>query len=121
MNPQPPEYIGHIYALVLFCVAAYYFLINATAQDKEHIDLDKFIIGYFEDSEKSNTNITINNGSQTQQNYALETSKLYLDCIDALCSLGMKKSEAKKITKSIFNTTNPPESIQQFLMIALRK
>lgn len=48
-----------------------------------------------------------------------EADQLYFDCIDALYALGVKKNEAKKITKQIF-TSSKPNTIQDFLMVALR-
>ena len=53
---------------------------------------------------------------------SFESQQLYVDCIDALIALGMKKKEAKAKAKFIFSTMNPqPSTVEDFLMIALRK
>lgn len=50
-----------------------------------------------------------------------ESQQLYLDCIDALYTLGYKKSDAKKKAHLVFSTFDPqPATVQDFLMIALK-
>jgi hypothetical protein len=114
MNQQPPEYVGSIFA-TLFCVGVAYYAIKEFLSGK-HIDLhnlDMVTLGYVEE------NPIIIQQVETKNNF--ESQQLYLDCIDALHALGMKKSEAKKKAKLIFKTHNPqPESVQAFLMLALK-
>lgn len=114
MNPQPEPYVGNLVAFVLFCMVVYFFWKNYNTSNN-HIDFDKFTLGYIEESTP-----TINIINQSKPNF--EDQPIYTDCIDALHALGMKKSEAKRKTKQIFSSLdNPPSSIQDFLMIALKK
>lgn len=66
------------------------------------------------------------NSSKTNQpkknKSVFEMQQLHIDCVDALYALGMKKSESKKRMQQIFGSmNNPPKTVQDFLMIALRK
>lgn len=114
MNPQPPESLGQLVAL-LFSLLVIYYAIKAYYNNPPiHIN-DLYTIGYVEESK----NPSIINVVTNKPNF--ESQQIYIDCIDALYSLGMKKSEAKRKTKEIFSSMdNPPSSIQEFLMIALR-
>jgi hypothetical protein len=116
MNPQPQPYIGNFIAFIFICVFFYHAFksyISGAAINLNEIDL--ITVGYVEPSD----NITIVNVDNTSNNF--ESQQLYIDCIDALYTLGMKKSEAKKRAKMIFSTTNPqPKTVQDFLILALR-
>lgn len=117
MNPQPPEHIGNIVALILLLGIAYFaFKEYRSCSTKSSSLSDLFTIGYLEDSQ-STINI-VNTVHTTKPNF--ESTQLYNDCIEALHALGMKKSEAKKRAKKIF-TISEPNSIQDFLMMALKK
>ena len=114
MNPQPPIYIGQLCA-TLFVIGLIYHVIKAYHQTTTPINYDLFQIGYIEDSP---INIVVD--KSTSNNF--ESHQLYLDCIDALHALGMKKSIAKKKAKEVFTAmqNDPPKNVQDFLMIALR-
>ena len=120
MNPQPEPYIGHIFATIFLLMVVYYFF-KQVFSNKEPIHLDDlFPIGYIEDSHNMTVNIK-NKIVKEAIKPSFESQQLYLDCIDALHSLGIKKTEAKKRAKEIFSSSpNPPNSIQDFLMIAMR-
>jgi hypothetical protein len=112
MNPQPDPSIGIIFAFVVMCGIVYY-AYKAFVYGP-HINLrdDLFTIGYVE---ANNINVRVHHKPVVAQN-----TQLYMDCIESLHSLGMKKSEAKRITKSIFENHNPT-NVQEFLVLALRK
>lgn len=116
MNPQPEPYVGNVVALIIFGMFIYYFLKAYHSQEPSQKIGDLFTIGYIEESTPT---ININN---TVQAIDAETQPLYNDCIEALHAIGMKKSEAKKKARQIFLTSNPkPTTIQEFLMLALKK
>lgn len=111
MNQQPEPYVGTIVSILLFILFVYHFIksYNSCSQDIRLNDL--FTIGYIEDKPIQIVNVKNN----------LVNNQLYNDCIDALHALGMKKSEAKRKAKFIFDNVNPaPENVQDFLMIALK-
>jgi hypothetical protein len=111
MNPQPSEYVGHLCALAFIGVFLFYAYQAYT--EGRTIDLKNFdyvTIGYVEEPVKCATVASF------------ESQQLYLDCIEALYTLGFKKSEAKKKAKLIFSSIDPqPSSVQEFLSIALKK
>lgn len=116
MNPQPEPYIGNIFATLFACLFIYYTL-KALNQRVAHNDL--FVIGYVEDSNNIINNFHVTN---VEKRMDPELQKLYNDCIEALRALGMKKSEATRKTKQVFENSDPvPQNVQDFLMIALRK
>lgn len=124
MNPQPPEYVGHIFALFFGALCVYYFIKGLNDPNNIIKPFDRYTIGYFD--EPNYTTINIKNKTVKEVIKAskpnFESQQLYIDCIDALCAIGMKKMEAKKRAKEIFSSmSNPPASIQDFLMIALRQ
>lgn len=112
---HPFEFIGNAVAVLMFLIMCVYAIISYMDGNTIRIsDLDKVTLGYFDDP----TPVII---TQTNTNN-FESQQLYLDCIEALKSLGMKKAEAKKKAKDIFQNHSPqPTSIEAFLMIALRK
>lgn len=118
MNPQPEPYIGQLVALV-FALGVLYFTFKAY-HSGEHINMpsDLFTIGYFEESQNVPIVKII---QQEQRKVSPESNPIYTDCVDALRALGMKKSEAVRRAKDIFTSLdNPPRTVQDFLMIALR-
>lgn len=119
MNPQPPPYIGNIFAFIFGCLMFYYFVKAYSSKETKSLDLELFTIGYLEEPKTSTINITNNIVKQSKPNF--ETQQLFIDCVDALVALGIKKTEAKKRTKQIFSSHKPPTSIQDFLMIAMSK
>jgi hypothetical protein len=143
MNPQPPEYIGNLFAFLFICVAVFYFIKGMLSGNT--INYDHFVIGYLDDEDnKSNTTYVINNTTNNKtfkqtkntpsvdqgvrvshrpmsQKQLVESNTLIQDCIEALCALGMKKTEAKKRALSIFNSSCPPVSVEEFLLLALKK
>ncbi len=116
MNPQPEPYIGNLFATLFGCLFIYY----AIKAYYEHSPInDLFTIGYIEESGQIVNNINYTNVSTKA---SLESQQLYIDCVEALRALGMKKTQATKITKQVFSTTHPlPQTVQEFLLIALRK
>lgn len=98
-------FLGLIY---FYAIKAY----NAGKTINLH-NIDLVTVGYLEDQP------IIQQVVATKPSF--ESQQLYVDCIEALHSLGMKKSEAKRKAKFIFSTmSSPPSSIQEFLMIALK-
>jgi flagellar biogenesis protein FliO len=115
MNPQPEEYVGKLLALmaiVVFLSYAYKTFIYGPHMKFEN---DLFTLGYVEPND---LNVVVNQSSPAKM--SIEKTQLYLDCVDALHAIGMKKSQAKTRAKEIFEEHNPT-SIQEFLMIALKK
>jgi hypothetical protein len=113
MNPQPEPYVGHLLALV-FGFMFLYFAFKSYHSHNTSKPSDLFTIGYIEES----TNVP---EQQEQKKVSAEDNPIYADCVDALKALGMKKTDAIKQAKDIFtNFDNPPRSVQDFLMIALR-
>jgi len=131
MNPQPPEYIGHIFAFVFIMLCIIYFIKGLNDPNNVIRPFDRYTIGYFDEPNYTTINIknkTVKEAAKTVKEAAktakpsFESQQLYIDCIDALCAIGMKKTEAKKRAKDIFSSmSNPPTTIQDFLMIALRQ
>jgi hypothetical protein len=124
MNPQPPEYIGHIFAFIFIMLCIVYFIKGLNDPNNVIKPFDRYTIGYFDEANYTTINIknkTVKEAAKTAKpNF--ESQQLYIDCIDALCAIGMKKTEAKKRAKDIFSSmNNPPTTIQDFLMIALRQ
>lgn len=115
MNPQPTPFVGQLLALMVIVYAIYHF-VKAFNDPNCHIDmshLDYFKMGYVENSPVYLIDNTKKN------NFA--STQLFKDCVSALSALGSKKTEAKKIATQIFTNHDPqPQSVQDFLMIALR-
>lgn len=119
MNPQPEPYIGNIVALIFFGMLVYFFFQAKKEGKTINID-DLFTIGYIEDPTPTTT-VNVQNKIVKKSKPNFESQQLYIDCIDALHAIGFKKMDAKKRAKQIFSSmTNPPNSVQDFLMIALR-
>lgn len=118
MNQQPQEYVGNLFAFIFICLFAYHAIksyINGNAINLKELDL--ITLGYVQESDGNKTNTVESKSNKIK----LESQQLYIDCVEALYSLGMKKSEAKKRTKDIFTNTDPqPANVQQFIILALR-
>lgn len=121
MNPQPDPIVGHIVAAFIVLMTLVY-TIKAFLENKTLQFNDNFVIGYIESDpiivneihEHKTKKVIVNSKP------SFESQQLYLDCIDALVALGMKKREARNKAKFVFSTMNPqPQSIQEFLVIAL--
>ena len=113
MNPQPNQFIGHIFAAMVIVSVLYHFL-KAFNDPSKHIhikDMDLLTVGYVENSPVYVINNKKNSFASTQ---------LFKDCVDALGALGMRKTEAKNIATRIFNEGTPTD-VQEFLIKALRK
>jgi hypothetical protein len=121
MNPQPPIYVGQLVAVIFGVLFLFYFFKEFFNHSNQNTNQDLFTLGYIEESNNVIVNVK-NKIIKEQAKPSFESQQLYIDCIDALHSIGMKKTEAKKLAKEIFSSSsNPPTSIQDFLMIALRK
>jgi hypothetical protein len=139
MNPQPDPIVGNFVALIIIVLVAFYtYKAYLTGKSIDLNKLDNFVIGYIE-AEPTTRVVekhfqTINNPVKVVKEKteivrvetvidtkpSFESQQLYVDCIDALYALGMKKNEAKKKAKFIFSTMNPaPATIQEFLIIAM--
>jgi hypothetical protein len=128
MNPQPSPIVGELCAFIMICLTAFY-TYKAFMEGKS-IDLNKldmFTIGYIEETSPV-THVVEKHFHKTKTKRVVETKpsfesqQFYVDCIDALVALGMKKKDAKSRAEFIFSTMNPqPSSIQDFLMIALKQ
>lgn len=120
MNPQPPEYISRLFSFGFVLVCAYYvYRAYVSGYTISLNDFNYINLGYVEDSP---SNHIINQNFVMPESAGFESQQLYLDCIEALYTLGMKKSEAKRLAKKIFSSKIfNPKSVQEFLTIALRK
>ena len=128
MNPQPPEYVGSLCALGFFIVVLYYYFVSYHDGNSK-MPSDNFIIGYLDES----TNTPIVHSTPVIHNTPVvnvkivkpksyEGTQMFTDCVDALCALGMRKGAAKNKVKEVYEQLGgPPENLQQFLMIAMRK
>lgn len=128
MNPQPPPSVSIFYA-ILFVLMLIYYTIKAIKSNTTLSLSDNFILGYVEDTP---VNVTVNVPEQKPVTITrtkkvivekpnFESQQLYVDCIDALYALGMKKKQAKDRAKFIFSSINPqPTTIQEFLYLALK-
>jgi hypothetical protein len=129
MNPQPPVYIGQLIALGMIFVMLYY-AIKAHYDTSTSGPSDLFTLGYIEENQAP-VNVVVKTKIPKQQKPIvkvvvnnqpkLENTQLFIDCVDALYALGMKKRDAIKRAKDIFaSSSTPPKSVQEFLIIALR-
>ena len=113
MNSQPSPFIGHMFAAIFLAFVFYHFL-KAFHDPSKHISpksMDLCTFGYVEDSP-----VYIIDNSKKD----FKSSQLFKDCVDALHALGMKKTAAKNKATDIFNNQPQPQSVQEFLMLALR-
>lgn len=118
MNAQSHENLGIVCAVGLFLVFLYHAVKNFRYGPHININNDLFNIAYLE--RDNHVNVVVPSVKIVEKKSKPYDTQLFLDCIDALYSLGMKKTQAKNIATSVFNEFNP-KSVQEFLMIALRK
>jgi hypothetical protein len=142
MNPQPDPIVGEFFAF-LFVAGIMFYTYKSYLEGKSIniAKLDNFVIGYIEETpvqtqiiekhyqthkeikpvkiiEKKTEKVRIEKVVETKPSF--ESQQLYVDCIDALVALGMKKGEAKRKAKFVFSNMDPqPSTIQDFLRIAL--
>jgi hypothetical protein len=121
MNEQPPEFVGDFFAFILFAIAIFSYIFS---KSKTIINLDHFDIGYITDNNFQQQDVTVKTlpinkpktKPKTQNKGFTDFEK---ECIDALHSLGMKKSEA--ITKMNFVLEKyQPKTIQDFISGAFK-
>lgn len=113
MNEQPSDFVSGFFAF-LFCATFVYFLLTMPRKKLS----DQFIIGYYDPVP------TISVTNNVTKNYVKKSTPkidpdFYAECIDALVSLGHKKSKANQITKEIFEKFSP-KTIQEFISIAFK-
>lgn len=118
MNAQSHENLGVVCAVGLFLVFLYHAVKNFRYGPHININNDLFNIAYIEKDD--HVNVVVPTVKVKVAQPKPQDTQLFLDCVDALHALGMKKTQAKKIAVSVFNEFNP-KSVQDFLMIALRK
>ena len=134
MNPQPHPFVGQLGVLIFVLLIVYLSFTNKKRQF--HFD-DKFTIGYILDNDPIQT-FSINTDTKTTRKKANKQIPSYLltqektnpsinydvnlmnDCLSSLVSLGTKKTQAKKITKDIFEKYNP-KTIEDFIKFVFIK
>ena len=52
---------------------------------------------------------------------SVESNPIFSECVDALSVLGVSKTEAKKTTRKILSSSNPPSSVEDFILQAFKK
>jgi hypothetical protein len=102
---------------ILFCLTVAFYAVKSYKEGNviHWRDMDMINMGYIEPND-----VVVNVQQQNSKKETLESQQLYLDCVSALYSLGMKKSQAKKKTQEVFSIHNP-ETVQEFLILALQK
>lgn len=115
MNPQPDPIIGEFGVLIFSLLVAYFCFTNKQKENSFNIS-DKFVIGYIEDKKTPNTQPKVPKAPKEK----IFDESLLEDCVLALVSVGTKKSQAKKITKEIFEKHNP-QTIEDFIRLAYIK
>lgn len=102
---------------ILFCLMVAFYAVKSYKEGNviHWRNMDMINMGYIEPN-----NVVVNVQQQNSKKETLQSQQLYLDCISALYTLGMKKSQAKKKAQEIFAIHNP-ETVQEFLVLALQK
>lgn len=146
MNPQPSEFVGMFWAFVILFLVMYYARkerLNPTITLS-----DEFIIGHVVNnstkltnnvikatvtttpkknktkrtttttSTTSTTNPPTTTTSTTPKPLTIKQTALYSDCIEAMVSLGCKRTYARGLTKEVFDKHNV-KTIQEFISIAM--
>lgn len=133
MNEQPPEIMSQIIGLVFVFIAFLTYLFGRA----KPINVDNFEIGYISENPTPIHSPVIDRPvfiPQTQPEYSTkvatpkpktqkikpELSTLQKDCVDALRSMGMKKSESVSKMNQIFSSKNP-KTIQEFITEAFKR
>lgn len=123
MNPQPDPIIGNLVAtLVLGALVYYTYKAYKFGPVIDIKNFDMVTMGYVE-ADPRITQITkkVKVVKANTIEESVKDTQLYNDCVDALYSLGVKKSEAKRKALLILNTEKPtPASVQEFLLIAFK-
>ena len=131
MNEQPAEYLSQILAFLFIAIAFMSYLFGKP----KTINLDNFEIGYISEnpvpiSSSFITPVTIVEKPQPKPIQAVkpkpkkvktQVSPLQQDCISALRSMGMKKSEAVNKVNRAFSSNQKPSSVQEFIMEAFKR
>lgn len=132
MNEQPAEYLSQIMAFLFIAIAFISYLFGKP----KTINLDNFEIGYISENPVPINSSFITPVSIIEQpqpkpiktvkpkpkpkKIKKQVSPLQQDCIVALRSMGMKKSEAVNKVNSVFSNTQP-NNIQEFIMEAFKR
>lgn len=121
MNEQPQEWVGQLGAFI-FIVMVVFQTIKAY-QNNVQIS-DNFTIGYIYEPVPISTAkpiktklVKLKPSTRVVEN-SFKNTQLYIDSVDALVALGMKKTQAKQRATEVFNN-NKFNTIQEFLTIAL--
>lgn len=129
MNPQPEPLISQA-LLVIFCIIAAYSFLTYKPKQSRH-SLDYFELGYISENIETihkyvPTNCTVPKPKPVavkqanQKPIKSKLSPLQEDCINALRSMGMKKSEAIKKVERVFKSVQP-KTIQEFIVEAFKR
>lgn len=113
MNEQPSEFMSGL-CTFMFLVTSVYFLLTLPRKKFS----DQIVIGYYDPV------AAINITNNVTKNYVKKSKpeidpEFYSECIEALISLGHKKSKAKQIANGIFEKFSP-KTIQEFVSIAFK-
>jgi len=129
MNPQPHPFVGQLGVLIFVLLIAYFAFTN---KKKSYAFDDKFTIGYIYDDhpvvaqsfesdtkptrtvKKKRNNIPSNLITPIQKTTNTFDQNLVDECVSALVSLGTKTTQAKKMTKDVFEKHNP-QTIEEFI------
>lgn len=131
MNEQPAEFVSQVIAFLFIVVAFISYLFGKP----KTINLDYFEIGYIsENPVPINSSfiepVTIIEQPQPKpiqtakpktKKIKKQTSPLQQDCINALRSMGMKKSEAVNKVNCVFSSNVKPSNVQEFIMEAFKR
>lgn len=113
MNEQPSDFVSGFFTL-LFVATFIYFLLTLPRKKFS----DKLTVGYIDMPAPVQITNNITNKTVKQVKKPID-QQLYADCVEALRSLGHKKSYASQKTRDIFNMFNP-KSVQEFLTIVFQ-
>lgn len=117
MNEQPSEVLSQLMA---YCFMAMFFYFMITNKNKPSRNDSLFKIAYIEEPIYPAPTIIINNETSPSTKHKEDKKKqqFFIDCVNALVSLGFKKTIAQKLTQKIIES-HQPTSIQQFLHLAI--
>ena len=114
MNPQPDNYSVQVatFLFVLLCVVQYF-----RHKPSAIKNYDMFEIGTITPTDLP---VRVVERKVMVKPPKRQLTQLQQDCVDVLHALGMKKSDALKMMKTVFTTSNPKD-IHEFLTIAMKK
>ena len=132
MGEAPPAW-----GTLLFTIAMFLYIwavlhnarTNPDYEDKRRAaragDWDLFEIGYImepQDNNAAQSPSTRSKPKKKRQVKKVKSSKspIYEDCVDALCYLGYKKTNASKIAQKVFNRANV-KTVEEFIIEANRR